>query len=100
MILKSAGESPMHPRIVEILDYLDMERAELRAAIELVPPQLREQPPGTDRWSVAQVLGHLALIESGIVKLLNKRIARAREEGLGPELETSSIINSINVARI
>jgi uncharacterized damage-inducible protein DinB len=90
----------MHPRIAEALEYLDTERAELRAAVELVPPALREQPPGPDRWSVAQVLQHLTLIENRIARLVSKRIAGARAEGLGPELETGPILNTRHAAKI
>ena len=90
----------MHSRITEALDYLDSERAELRAAVELIPPALRDQPPAPERWSVAQVLQHLALIENRIVPLVNKLIAGARAGGLGPELETSPILNSRHAAKI
>src|ERR1700730_9866494 len=90
----------MQPRVPDAFDYLDTERADLRAAVELVPPALREQPPGPDRWSVAQVLQHLTLIENRIVRLVSKRIAGARAEGLGPELETSPILNTRHAAKI
>jgi len=90
----------MHPRIEEALQYLDTERAELRAVVELVPPEKREQPPGPDRWSVAQVLQHLTLIENRVGRLVNKRIAGARAEGLGPELETGPILNTRHAAKI
>jgi len=90
----------MHPRIAETLNYLDTERGELHDAVELVPPALREQQPGPDRWSVAQVLQHLTLIENRIAKLVGKRIAGARAEGLGPELETSPILNTRHAAKI
>ena len=90
----------MHPRIAETLKYLDTERADLRAAVELVTPELRDQPPGPDRWSVAQVLQHLTLIENRVGRLVSKRIAGARAEGLGPELETSPILNSRHAAKI
>jgi uncharacterized damage-inducible protein DinB len=90
----------MHPRIAEALDYLDTERAELCAAVELIPPALRDQPPAPDRWSVAQVLQHLTLIESRIVPLVNKLIAGARAGGVGPELETSPILNTKHAAKI
>jgi hypothetical protein len=90
----------MHPRIQETLDYLDSERAALREAVDQVPPRLRERQPGPDRWSVAQVLQHLTLIEVGVAKLVAKRLAEAKAEGLGPEVETSSILNSINVPAI
>ena len=90
----------MHARIEEALEYLDRERADLRAAVELVPPAKREQPPGPHRWSVAQVLQHLTLIENRVGRLVNKRIAGARAEGLGPELETGPILNTRHAAKI
>ncbi len=64
----------MHSRIAEALDYLDTERADLQAAVDLVPTKLRERAPASDRWSVAQVLQHLTLIESRIVPLVHKLV--------------------------
>jgi len=90
----------MHPRITEALDYLDNKRADLRAAVELVPPGLREQPPAPDRWSVAQVLQHLTMIENRVVPLVNKLIVGARAAGLAQDLETSPILNTKHAARI
>ena len=90
----------MHSRIAEALDYLDKERADLQAAVELVPTDLRERAPASDRWSVAQVLQHLTLIESRIVPLIHKLVTGARAAGLGPELETSSILNIKHAAKI
>ena len=85
----------MHPRTEEVLNYLDAERSALRDAVELVPPALRGQPPGTDRWSVAQVLQHLAIIEKRIGMGMTKWVADARAAGVGPEIETSSVMNSL-----
>ena len=85
----------MHPRIEEVLNYLDAERSTLREAVELVSAELRDQSPGPDRWSVAQVLQHLAIIEKRIAMGMTKWIADARASGLGPEIETSSILNSL-----
>ena len=85
----------MHPRIEEVLNYLDAERSTLREAVELVPPELRDQSPGPDRWSVAQVLQHLTIIEKRISMGMTKWIADARASALGPEVETSSTLNSL-----
>jgi hypothetical protein len=85
----------MHPRIEEVINYLDAERTALRAAVELIPPALRDKSPGTDRWSVGQVLQHLAIIERRIGLSLTKWIAHARQGGVGLEKETSSIMNSL-----
>jgi uncharacterized damage-inducible protein DinB len=90
----------MHVRIAEALDYLDRERAELQAAVEAITDALRQQPPSEDRWSVAQVLQHLALIETRIVPLVNKLITGAKAAGLGPELETSPILNTKHASKI
>jgi len=96
MVLKRAKENlNMHPRIEEVLNYLDTERGALREAVELVSPEFRDQAPGPDRWSVAQVLQHLAIIEKRIAMGMTKWIGDARAGGLGPEIETSSILNSL-----
>ena len=85
----------MHPRLEEVFNYLDTERSELREAVELVPPALRDQSPGADRWSVAQVLQHLVMIEKRIGRGMTKWVLDARDGGLGPETETSSVMNSV-----
>ena len=90
----------MHPRIEEVLDYLDSERSALREAVELVPSELRDQSPGTDRWSVAQVLQHLASVENRLGMAMTKWIADARAGKTGPETETTSVVNSLLVQAI
>lgn len=90
----------MHPRIEEVINYLDTERTALREAVELVPPALRDQSPGTDRWSVAQVLQHLVMIEKRVGRGMTKWVADARAGGVGPETETSSVMNSLPLQAI
>ena len=90
----------MHPRIEEVLNYLDTERSALREAVELVPAESRNQSPGPDRWSVAQVLQHLAGVENRIGMAMTKWIADARAGGTGPETETSSVVNNLVVQAI
>jgi hypothetical protein len=90
----------MHPRTQELIAYLNTRRASLREAVDAVPEELRSQPPGADRWSVAQVVEHLALVEVRFQKMLADRLAEARAKGLAPEGETSSIVGSVDVAPI
>jgi hypothetical protein len=90
----------MHPRLEEVLNYLDSQRAALSQAVELVPTELRDQQPGSDRWSVAQVLQHLFIIEKRIGMGMTKWVGDAVAGGLGPELETSSVLNSLDLALI
>src|SRR6185503_5557420 len=85
----------MHSRVEEVINYLDTKRAALRDAVERVPPELRDQQPGADRWSVAQVLEHLGIIEKRIGLGMNKWVTDARSGGTGPETATSSVMNSL-----
>jgi uncharacterized damage-inducible protein DinB len=94
--LKTLKEnSNMHPRIEEVINYLETERTALREAVERVPLELRDRQPGDDRWSVAQVLQHLGIIEKRIGLGMTKWVTDARTGGIGPETETSSIMNSL-----
>ena len=83
----------MHPRVAELVDLLTRGRAALLAAVASVPADQLEQRPNSASWSVAEVLDHLLMVESGSARLLAKRLQRAREAGLGPETETSSVLD-------
>jgi uncharacterized damage-inducible protein DinB len=85
----------MHPRIEEVINYLDTERNALREAVESVPTGLRDKQPGVDRWSVAQVLQHLQIIEKRIGLGMTKWVSDARTGGIAAETETSSVMNSL-----
>ncbi|HUQ81784.1 MAG TPA: DinB family protein [Gemmatimonadaceae bacterium] len=85
----------MHPRTEELLRHLDANRAELCAAVDAVPSEIREKRPVADRWSVALVLEHLARVESGLTKVLTGRLAEARAAGqLAPETDTSPVASA------
>src|SRR2546421_1559107 len=85
----------MHPRIEEVINYLDTERNALREAVERVPPELRDKQPGADRWSVAQVLQHLGIIEKRIGLGMAKWVTDGRSGGLGSRIEASSVMDSL-----
>jgi uncharacterized damage-inducible protein DinB len=86
----------MHPRLAEIVKYVDDRRSELEAAASGLPYERWTERPAADSWSVAQVFDHLHLSESGIARLLAKRIARAKEAGLGPERSAESVIDGLD----
>jgi len=93
-----AGRTPNHPRLQELFAYLGIRRAALREAVDGVPVQVRDERPGADRWSVAEVLEHLALVEERFAKVLGDRLNEAKAGGLAAEGDTSSIVGSYNVA--
>ena len=90
----------MHPRSEEVLNYLDQTRTELRAAVDSIPPDARNRRPAADRWSVAQILDHLAIAHSRVAALVSKSIAEAQAKGIGPETATSSVLGTIPTERI
>jgi hypothetical protein len=90
----------MHPRIQEVLNYLDTTRSDLEKVVETVMPESREKRPSADCWSVAEVLEHLGIIEGRIVPLIAGSIAAAKAAGLAPEGETGSVLDSVDRSRI
>lgn len=91
---------PRHPRLQELFAYLSVRRSALREAVDLVPEALRSQPPEPGRWSVADVLEHLALVEGRFTTTLANRLAEARAEGLAEERETSAIVGTFDQAGV
>lgn len=89
----------MHPRIREVLTYLDAQRALLERAVAAVPPELRARRPSPERWSVAEVLEHVALVESQVNWLIATRLDAARAAGLGPEQDTDPVLPTFDLSR-
>jgi uncharacterized damage-inducible protein DinB len=91
---------PTHPRTREVFDYLVTARVHLEDAVRQVPERVRNARPAPDRWCLAEILEHLARVSEGITRLINTRVAAGREAGLGPDQETTSILWTLDVARL
>lgn len=91
----------MHARTTELLAHLDRTRAALRAAFDAVPDALRERAPAPGRWSIAQVIEHLATTESGIAALLKRSLRQALANGaLPPDPDVAPVLPTIDAARL
>jgi hypothetical protein len=90
----------MHPRTQELLRHLDTQHDRLRAAVESVPRARREAKPSAERWSVAEVLEHLSIVETRIERVFTKRLAEARAAGLGPERDATPVVGTIDMDRV
>lgn len=82
----------MHSRTKELLDYLDHQRAALRAAFEAVPAPLRDRAPAPGRWSTAQCVEHLSIVGGRIAEALTTKVADAKARGLAAETATDPIL--------
>lgn len=90
----------MHARTTEVLAALDRSHDALRRAILRVPASLRETSPAPDRWSAAQVVHHLALVETRIAGVLQNVMTQARAGDLGAETLTGSAYGSLDWSRV
>lgn len=88
----------MHPRLQELSDHLDRERAGLRAAVDSIPAEQRGAVPAEGAWSALAVLEHLALVEARVNAALQKQINDARANEIGPETDTSPILPTLPMA--
>ena len=84
----------MHPRLTELLDFLDVTRASVLDAAALVPQQRWGVRPALGQWCVAEVCWHLQRVESGVAKLIRKRTTEARAAGHPAERADSGLLGT------
>jgi hypothetical protein len=80
----------MHPRLIELLSYIDDQAADLRATFQAVPADRIERRPGDGRWSPAEVMHHVVIVERRLPPLFGRLIELARS--LGPERDESPLL--------
>jgi hypothetical protein len=90
----------MNPRINELIEYLDHERADLDRAIAAVPAERHRSKPSTEGWCAAEVVNHLAITDRRVTALLTKVAGEAKGNGATPDVDTSPILPGIDVRRV
>ena len=90
----------MHARLAETMDYIEERRKELLRSFADVPVDRLAHKPSDGAWSVAEILDHLGIVESGVARLIAKRASKAREAGLGEETSTESVLASFDQQRV
>jgi hypothetical protein len=90
----AAPSAELHPRISELIDYLEVHRREFLDTVASVPAKLRELKPADGQWSVAEVMEHVSMIEGRIAGLVTMHVTAARANGVGADPETSSVVAS------
>ena len=86
----------MQRRLAELVDYLGATRASLLELVAEVPADRFAERPAPDRWSAAELLEHLARVETSCARVIAKRVAEARERGVGAETEESSVLGALD----
>jgi len=90
----------MHPRTRELLTHFDAHRGILKSAFDSVPPERRNKPPEPGRWSTANVVEHLSIVEGRMAGILSSRIREEREAGLAGESSAEPVLPNLDVVRI
>jgi hypothetical protein len=86
----------MHARLAEAMDYVEERRKELLESFAGVSGDRLCQRATPEGWSVAEILDHLRMVEAGVARLITKRVAQAREAGLGEERSTAPVLPSFD----
>jgi hypothetical protein len=90
----------MHQHLADVLRMLDASRAGLRTAVEAIPAPLRQQRPAPGRWSAAEIVEHLGLVDLRFASLVGAAIDRALEAGVGRETGPREPIPDAVAARL
>jgi hypothetical protein len=93
-------EPTLHPRLAELVELLAQARAEVLEVVATVTPAEAARSPRPDAWSVAQIVEHLRLVESGIVGALTRSIDAVGLDTLAPETETASVAGALDRFRL
>lgn len=82
----------MHARLAETMSFVEEKRRELLESFEGVPGDRLSRRANPDGWSVAEILEHLRMVESGVARLIAKRVNQARVAGLGEEKSITPVM--------
>jgi len=81
-----------------VLALLDAERAHFLAQVARIPVARQAERPAPDRWSVAEIVEHVARIDRGVAKILALRGAEPRTAT--PQQLTDAALTPEKVARV
>src|SRR5205085_2416753 len=65
--------------VAEIFDDIDSTRVELLRSVEGLSAERRDFRPSPDRWSVAEIVEHLSIVEGNVVRLLGTLLEKAED---------------------
>ncbi len=88
-----------HSRTQELARHLETNRAQLWTAVEAIAAADRERRPAPDRWSVAEVLEHLAIVEVRVTSRMREGLEAAQAAGMAADDATSSVVDPSFLAR-
>ncbi len=86
----------MHPRLAEVMDFVERKRKDLLQSFAGVAPEPMRRRVSDESWSVAEIIDHLRLVETSVAQVITRRAADARAKGVGEERSTESVLNTLD----
>lgn len=86
----------IRPPLAELLAYLAETRSRLIETSMQINPAFASIRPRGDVWSAAENLDHLAKVEGGIARMVEKSTEWARSRGLRPPESDESVMSSLD----
>jgi hypothetical protein len=90
----------MHPRLAELLAYVESEHRRFVELIATIPKPARLQRPSATQWSAGEVTEHLAIVEGRVAGRVRDQVAAARAAGSTADPDTSAIIPQLGLERV
>jgi hypothetical protein len=75
---RSRHDCPRSPLPTPVLTLLDAERAHFLAQVARIPTARQAERLAPERWSVVEIVEHVARVDRGVAKLLAIRSAEPR----------------------
>ena len=88
------------PRLGELLAYMDETRGHLMETVANINPSFASIRPRDGAWSAAENLAHLAKVEAGVAGLIEKSVAWARANEVGPPQSQSSVFTGFDGVKL
>jgi hypothetical protein len=86
----------MHPRLIELRDYVDAQRSALLTIAAAIPRDRWTERPAPDRWSVVELFEHLYKVEHSCARVIAKSAAEARAAGHPMETDSHSMLGTLD----
>lgn len=88
----------MHPRLIELREYVDAQRSALLATASALPLERWIERPGPDRWSLTDLFEHLWKVEHSCARVIARGVAGARAAGHPMETDEHSVLGTLDAA--
>lgn len=90
---------PNYNSVAEIFEAMDGTRERLRQTLEDLSAEQTDFREAADRWTIAEIAEHLAIVNGQIVRLLGRVVGKAEEDG-APRAPEDGRIDSVALSAL